>query len=254
MFSLSDSSNNIKAKLAVAAVVVAGALAMPAMSSAAATGCAAGGTGTAGPECNFVGGTGANATTPTGGSTQFRVNPSGATVACTDSRARARTDGSNVINVRLTFANCTAAGFPATVTCATIDPASSGTLGPLSTPISITSITSPGIASGTLQLGPGDCSITVSGLGLTCTIVTARAGNTHNIAVNATNATVAMQAQLTVAVTGNTNALSFSSSGSLCSLASVPATGTATFSNTPIGAPSDIVYTGVASEQRLDVR
>lgn len=251
MFSFSGTS--IKIKLATAAVVAAGALAMPAVSSAAATGCAAGGTGSAGPECEFVGGVGASHTgTVAGGATQFQINPSGAVVTCTNSRANARTVGSNVVNVRLTFANCTGASYPAVVTCPTIDPASPGTLGPLSTPITIQNIYSPGVADGVLELGPLDCRIVVTTPLGSCTIDTARSGFTHNIFVTVANAVAGSHAVLTVGVTGNTDALSFQASGFACSLASIPATGTATFSNNPKGAPSNIVYTEVPT--RLDIR
>lgn len=212
MFSL---GNNIKAKLALAAVVVAGAAIVPSSASAAtASGCLTG------ADCNFVGGTGHNAATNTGGATQFRVNTSPfATVTCGNSRATAVTNSPANANVAVTlqFSNCTAlGGLAATVAC---------------TPSNVT-LTSGGAGSGlgTLTLSANNCTINVAG-GL-CVIRTSNTVGGQGIPVGATGATGAKTAQITAAVAG-TSALTFSSSGGGCALGGVPATGTATFSNDP---------------------
>jgi hypothetical protein len=211
MFSL---GNNIKAKLALAAVVVAGAAIVPSSASAVvASGCAAGAT----TDCKFVGGPGHNAATDTGGATQFRVNSSpNATVTCADSRATAVTNGTMDVAVTLQFNNCTALGLAATVLC---------------TPSNVTLVSGgAGSATGTLRLSQNNCTITIGSL---CTIRTSNTVGGQAITVGATGATGAKTSQITAAVAGNTSALTFNSTGGGCILGGVPASGTATFSNDP---------------------
>lgn len=205
----------MKKALVVAAVAAAGAFAVPTVASAAvASGCPAG-TGT---DCIF-----------TGGATQFTINTGGpgsgggATVTCTTSNATAVTNNTAAVAVTLQFTGCSAAGYGAVVTC---------------TPITVTATTA---TLGTLNLARNACTIVVTGpLGLTCTIRTSNTVGGQNIPVHLTNATGAGNATLDVTVAGGTDALTFSSTGGLCGLAGVPASGTARFSADPVG--PTIVY------------
>lgn len=223
--------------LALAGAIVMVAFTMPAVASAqSATGCP----GTIGPPrtggCDF---TSTGGGTP--GATQFQVNPNGAIVTCDDSKANAITDGSDVVDVKLIFeGNCLAAGsLPTTVECD-------------STPITIDSVSSPGNATGRLNLGQNDCTINVlSGL---CVIETSATSGGQDIDVSVTGADATPPPSvLTVGVLGNTDALTFTASAG-CSIAGVPTAGTATFSNVPPKSGSaftDIEYTEVGNN--LDV-
>jgi hypothetical protein len=232
---LTFSNTSIKTKLATAAVVAAGALALPAMASAtpSATGCDS-------TPCEFVGGDGHDAVNDIGGATQFEINTSGpgtgggADVTCTDSRATAVTDGSDTVTTQLTFDGCTAANgmFSAEVTCDSTD-------------ITIDDVTATGDAHGWLQLGFEDCEINVaSGL---CVINTSDETGGQPITLDATGAdATGTGGLLTVPVADNTDALTFNADGLLCGFAGVPASGDATFSNSPNA--GDIVYEEVGSD------
>lgn len=144
---------------------------------------------------------------------QWKLNPSGPIITCSTASFAGSATGAATVPMTATFSGCT---WP--ITCSS--PSGSFTL----TPITST------VATAVLSMGAGACSAAGPG----CTIQLGAFSAVGTQIEGSPGST-------TVPVTGNTDAIPFTSSGFSCAFATIPPSGTMTFSQA--GGPLTFVQT-----------
>lgn len=173
------------------------------------------------------------------GPTSLTVNGGGPTITCNTSNITGVANDASApyvaTNVDLVFSSCSdsSTGYPASVSCTS------------NNSLVVDTIYGTGHADGTLDLTANACTITVTFF-VSCTIrVPSAATSIYGELTNAVDeaGTDTGAANLNVPITGNTDALPFTASGSLCGTIGVPSSGTSTFQDSA-GGDVNYVETG----------